>query len=465
MTSIRSKIVLSYIVLLLTSFLIAGLLFILSARTAAEKEAVKQLQNDARLIEEYLNGVYDGENEATEKNLRQFIKEKKTLQGKAFSSHWGVATRDFKVLIPRNGQEAELFSQEILPQLKGKFLPALRRPGFRIWSEGVEYRIVIKQIAAGALKKKDTYIILYNPVQPDREFMSSAFKVLFQSMAITLLPAVLFGLVLSGSLAGPVIKLKKRAELLSRRDFDTRIPVNTGDELEELSRTIDRMAVELKEYDIAQKRFLQNASHELKTPLMSIQGYAEGIKDGVFEDNRQALDIIVEESTRLKGIVEELIYLSKLETMEDYYCFREESIHDILEKSAEKVQSLAMKNHVRIHTVLYKDQVLQADRDKLTQALINILGNCLRHAHSEIGVVTANDGRFFRIEIYDDGKGFEESEINKVFERFYKGKNGDTGLGMAITKVIIEKHGGKVEADNRPEGGARFTLTLPVIKT
>jgi len=196
--------------------------------------------------------------------------------------------------------------------------------------------------------------------------------------------------------------------------------------------------------------------------VMSIQGYAEEIRDGVFDDNDEALGVIVEESTRLKNIVEDLVFLSKLETMEDFYRFSFESMNDTIEKSVEKVNVLAIKKNVRINTMLYSDASINIDRDKFVQALINILGNCIRYAVSEVNITTSNDGEYFDIRVFDNGEGFEQKDLKNLFERFYKGKQGNTGLGLAITRVIIEKHNGTVEAGNRPEGGAEFRIRLPI---
>lgn len=112
--------------------------------------------------------------------------------------------------------------------------------------------------------------------------------------------------------------------------------------------------------------------------------------------------------------------------------------------------------------MLYKDINLKVDKDKFTQALINVLGNCMRYASSEINITTSNDFHKFIIKIADDGDGFDINEITNVFERFYKGKKGNTGLGLAITRVIIEKHNGTIEALNGKTGGAEFNITLPI---
>lgn len=459
--SIATRIIISYIVLIATSLLFVGMLFSFAARAYMERLAVSSLQNDIDVISQAIKKGVNNREDVKDIKARLLLKERLKVLAAA-ESDWVIVDRNIEVLFPsKNSETVTTFQSQIAPGLDGRMQPGKKRQEFiRIRSADKEYILVYRTLGFKVLGESGPVLILYASVHA-RELIRNLSGVLILSMFIIGLIAVFFGILLARSIASPVIKLKKRAEVLSKRDFDTRVDINTGDELEELANAFDKMAGELKEYDIAQKRFVQNASHELKTPLMSIQGYAEGVKDGVFEDNDKALGIIVEESTRLKGIVEDLIFLSKLETMEDFYRLKDESMNDIIEKSVEKVNSLALKNNIRINPLLHTDATVYADRDKLTQALINILGNCLRHAGSEVGIISENGGNWLDITIYDDGDGFEEKDVKNVFERFYKGKKGDTGLGMAITKVIIEKHQGTVEALNRPEGGAQFRIRLP----
>jgi two-component system, OmpR family, sensor histidine kinase CssS len=331
--------------------------------------------------------------------------------------------------------------------------------------DGVEYLSIVRPVERLYSEKAGgVNIILYISVGPVTDIANRMVRGIIVAMLISCTVAIIAGLIFAGSLSGPVIRLKNAAMKLGQRDFDTRIDLKTGDELEDLADSINKMASGLKDYDVAQKRFMQNASHELKTPLMSIQGYAEGIRDGVFDDNKEALNVITEETGRLKKLVEQIIYLSKLETMEDFYSFKTESINSVIENSVEKVRSLAYKKGVRLNAMLGKDELLRIDSDKITQALINVLGNCIRHAESEVQVITSKNDSYFNIKVMDDGKGFSEKDHSRVFERFYKGKGGDTGLGLSITKVIVERHGGIVNAENREEGGALFLFTLPVAR-
>ncbi len=124
--------------------------------------------------------------------------------------------------------------------------------------------------------------------------------------------------------------------------------------------------------------------------------------------------------------------------------------------------ALLYKTILELHFNPEEDVQMCIDEDKMVQAFINILGNCIRYAEKEVQIELLVGTNDIKIVINDDGIGFKNEDINKIFERFYKGRKGDTGLGMAITKTIIEKHGGKIETQNRNTKGAEFVVILPV---
>jgi len=462
--SISTKITLSYIVIILVSVLFSGILYRMTAIRYLEKQAESNLYNDARVLSDYArsaSGNLPKEQASGGLNkLRQFIKDIKGLRG--LDSQWAMIDGKYKVINPLQGNNAQEFNEEILPSVTFQMEQGSIKKVFSINNGGIEYMSVIYPISSAASAANARYLVLYISVGTVKQLAGGLLLVMIISSALTGIVAVIFGIFFARSIAKPVIALKIQAERLAMRNFDTKLDIRTGDELEDLAESFDTMTKRFKEYDVSQKRFIQNASHELKTPLMSIQGYAEGIKDGVFDDRSHALDVIIEESIRLKGIVDEVIFLSKLETMDDFYIFADHGINGLLERTVEKVNSIALKKNVTINTAFYKDAVIKIDGDKMTQAFINLIGNCIRYAKNEVGIVTSNDGRKFEILIYDDGEGFGENDLKHVFERFYKGRKGDTGLGLAISKVIIEKHGGVVSAENRPDGGAQFRLALPL---
>ncbi len=466
--SIMRKIVVSYLILVFITLSFVGVFFNLVIRNYTERTAKQNLLKEARTVYTFIRIDFNSK-DITDLNKKIKLKSDLiSLNKQAFlDSKIAIISRDtqknVKLLFP-SGEEAQWFNKNIVSNLESHLLDEVGNV-FEVMVNGQKYigAVYRAPVRFETTEKNKFWVVLYTPVKEIYGLNKGIRRMLFIILLITGIFAIAYGYLSANSIPKPIVMLIKRAQMLSKRDFDTKIKIKTGDEIEDLANTIDKMAVELKQYDIAQKKFIQNASHELKTPLMSIQGYAEGIKDGVFEDNNEALDIIVGETSRLKKIVEELILLSKLETMDDYYNFNLQSMNEIIKKSVDKINSLVIKNNKKINIMLYNDAKITVDRDKIIQALINIIGNSIRYAKNEINITTSNDRKVFEIAISDDGMGFENNEAEKIFERFYKGKNGNTGLGLAITKVIVEKHRGTITARNNEKGGAEFIIRLNIL--
>jgi signal transduction histidine kinase len=148
--------------------------------------------------------------------------------------------------------------------------------------------------------------------------------------------------------------------------------------------------------------------------------------------------------------------------MEGFFEYDVDSLNHVIRSCIEKVGSLLVKDGIRIRFEPLKDAYICVDIDKTIQAIINILGNCIRYASSEIVIETDIGPETVGIVITDDGEGFSENDFKNSFRRFYKGKKGQIGLGLAISKAIVERHGGSIVLSNAPAGGARFTLRIPV---
>lgn|GEM_PF-1171096 len=310
----------------------------------------------------------------------------------------------------------------------------------------------------------DTKVVaLFARVSDMQRITSEIWRAVAQGLVISSLITALVGLLLVRRLMRPVGIIKTAIDRVRERDF-TAIPVvNTGDEWEDFANAFGDMVQALQAFDEGQKRFLQNASHELKTPLMAIRGYAEGLRDGVFQPSESVwvLDIIAQESVRLKSLVDELIYLSKLETLDEVYTFVQYDVSLIIYKTIERVHPLAKERGILILPDV-PDEPLFAlvDRDKMVQALLNLAANAVRHAHHQIFIRLAA-GDAIELFVEDDGDGFRDQDKEHVFERFFHGAKGDTGLGLPIAKAIIEKHKGQISAEDAEGHGARFVIQLP----
>lgn len=233
-------------------------------------------------------------------------------------------------------------------------------------------------------------------------------------------------------------------------------------EIDQLSQTMSKMAAQLSSYDSTLKTFIQNASHELRTPLMSIQGYAEGIKYNIVEDTDKAVNIIIEESKRLTEIVNDLLFLSKVDSMQEKFTSNMINIEDIIKNCIEKVNGIAVMEKKKINFSPYNyDFEIAGDEEMLFRALINIISNSLRYCIQNVNIRIDSKDNNVSIIVEDDGPGIDKDDLEHIFERFYKGKGGKFGLGLAISKSIIEKHRGSIIANNA-EGGACFIITLPI---
>ena len=210
-----------------------------------------------------------------------------------------------------------------------------------------------------------------------------------------------------------------------------------------------------------QQTFFQNASHELKTPLMAIQGYAEGIQAGVM-DAGGAADVILEESDRMTELVEELLDISKIDMGRQPLTLSEMDVRELLYDSMRAVEPIAAGGGITITPDFPETPVMvSCDDTRLRRAVTNILSNGVRYARSQLRLTCRTDKRHVMIQIQDDGDGIAEADLPHIFDRFYMGKSGKSGIGLALTKEIIHLHKGTIRAYNG-DGGAVFEISIPV---
>jgi len=267
---------------------------------------------------------------------------------------------------------------------------------------------------------------------------------------------------LSNSLTRPIEELGKFALNIGRGDFTPNDIQFKEVELEDLNVTLNKSVRQLAEYDSRQKAFFQNASHELRTPLMSIKCYAEGISFGIMEP-KAASETILQETDKLADLVTDLLYISKIDNISTAYTVAEADLTEIIKDSAARQEAMAAKREIRFSFDFDEKPVLcKCVSELISRAIDNLLSNAIRYAASEIILSCHKKDDNIEICIADDGAGIEPEAILRVFERFYKGKDGNHGIGLSIVKSIVEQRGGHITAGNRSEGGAVFTITLPV---
>lgn len=203
-----------------------------------------------------------------------------------------------------------------------------------------------------------------------------------------------------------------------------------------------------------QKKFFENASHELKTPLMAMQGYAEGFESGIIKDEKHVAKVIIDETNKMAKLVDEILCLSRIESGVTILQKEKIRVKDVINDCLVPIEGLAMKKriHLEINVI---DAIIEVDVVQFEKVLTNILTNAVRHTDEVINVTF--DGK--KLIIWDDGKPIPENDLINIFERFYTGKNGNTGIGLSLTKEIIEQHGWRIYAQNI-NAGTQFVIEI-----
>ncbi|MCL2531743.1 MAG: HAMP domain-containing histidine kinase [Oscillospiraceae bacterium] len=279
-------------------------------------------------------------------------------------------------------------------------------------------------------------------------------------MGMMFLVATIVTYFLANSITRPIEKLGKFARQLGHGDFTPNDYAFAEEELEDLNTALNKSARQLGVYDSEQKAFFQNASHELRTPLMSIKCYAEGISFGIMEP-KQASETILQETDNLADLVTDLLTIAKLDNITTTYTTSKTDLAQLIEEAAARQQAVATQRELRF--VFELDEIhYTCISELIARALDNLISNAVRYAKSEITLSCKQRGNAIEIRVADDGDGIEAQALPHVFERFFKGAGGNHGIGLSIVKSIVEQHSGHVTAENSSNGGAIFTMTLPL---
>ncbi|SDX88039.1 Signal transduction histidine kinase [Ruminococcaceae bacterium YAD3003] len=316
------------------------------------------------------------------------------------------------------------------------------------------------------------YLCVYVNSSSYYSFMAAMTLALIQAALLAILIAGVLSMLMTYPLIFSTQKLSRFAKRISKGDFKPVRGHIVSKELSELGDVMNQMAYRLEESDIEQKTFFQNASHELRTPLMSIQGYAEGLKYGVFEaeeDRDNAIDVIIAETGRLSSLVENLLSISKMDmSRSGNYEVKKQNID--VTKICDTIIDRVRGNFIHEDKAIINDIDIQSiyiygNENDLIRCLENIFSNCLRYCKNAVSFSCKLDesGSNVVFTISDDGPGIAPEVVDHLFERFSKGADGKHGIGLALAKAIAEEHNGTVNAYNKPEGGACFNVTIPVL--
>lgn len=301
------------------------------------------------------------------------------------------------------------------------------------------------------------------------EFGSSLAAPLLQAGIIGLVFAFILAALISRQIAKPLSAVANAAGEVAQGNYDAKLPETGASEMRAVAEAFNTMTREVQSTHQAQRDFLANVSHDLKTPLTSIQGYSQAIIDGAVRDPATAAEVIYSEADRLARMVSALTELASLQSGRVALHLDCVDIVQLTNALTERIEVVARKKNIALSVRAPESIVITADGDRMAQVITNLLSNAVKFTpeggHIDVVMRVLDNG--IEVAIRDSGIGIPQKELARVFERFYqvdkaRGPQRGTGLGLAIAKEIVGAHGGRIRAESVGEGyGTTIVIWLP----
>lgn len=331
-----------------------------------------------------------------------------------------------------------------------------------------EYPIVQQGNQVGTIE-----ISSYGPYylsDSDFEYLTSLNKVLWIVGGVSLIIAVLIGLLMARRLSRPILRTSQAASLMAAGNYQARIEKKPPTrELQELTSSINHLATTLDRQDTLRKEMTADLAHELRTPLTTTSTHIEAMMEGVWEPTPERLQSLYEEIGRITRLVEDLEELARIDSENLQLTKQQIRLKDIISEATESFAYKIEEKQLMIKQTL-DNTVAWVDKERLYQVVYNLLSNAIKFTPTggTISIELKQKNSFACIKVRDTGRGIAAEDLPFVFERFYRsepaGKSADdgSGLGLAISRSIVEAHGGTLAVQSIEEQGSEFTVTIPL---
>ena len=337
----------------------------------------------------------------------------------------------------------------------------------------------------------DYMIVLRTPIESIEESVYISNRFLIIVGLICILVSSIFTYFLSKAFSKPIMELNDIAEKMANLDFSKKYNVETNDEIGTLGTSINKLSDSLEktiadlknanmelEKDVEEtskisemrNQFISDVSHELKTPIALIQGYAEGLNDGIAQDEESRkyyVDVILDEANKMANLTKDLLDLSRLEYGNEKLNKEDFSINDLAKETLKKNDVLFKDNGIQCDFESDKEYIVNADLNRIEQVLTNYISNAIKHVTNEniIKCTIKENGSKIRVTIFNSGKNIDEEDLPRLWTRFYKvdsSRNrelGGTGIGLSLVKAIMNQHENNCGANN-VDNGVEFWFEL-----
>lgn len=292
---------------------------------------------------------------------------------------------------------------------------------------------------------------------------------LFCLTILMILLSTALAIFIARRISKPIENINEKAKLLSQGNYEVEFMHKGSREIKELSQTLNYTANELSKIETLRRELIANVSHDLRTPLTMISAYAEVMRDIPDENNAENAQIIIDESSRLTSLVNDLIDISKIESGKDEFRFEKVNITESIKGILHRYDKLVEFNFDFYHG---DDIYVFADELRISQVIYNLVNNAINYTGDDKRVIltqTVVNGNV-KIEVTDTGEGIEEDKISTIWDRYYKGEKSHkmaqigTGLGLSIVKNTVNSHNGTCGVESELGKGCTFWFILPILE-
>ena len=344
----------------------------------------------------------------------------------------------------------------------------------------------------GYCSDNQTMVIMSTPVASLKESVSISNRFLIYMAIIGFIITVILTFIIAKMITYPILELAEISNKMGKLDFTAKYIGNRSDEIQTLGLNMNYMSDRLKKaidelqeanellkedikrkeaIDEMRKDFIANVSHEVKTPIALIQGYAEGLNEGLCEDEESRkyyTEVILDESEKMNKMVKQLLTLSSLESGNSILHKENFNLTSLIESVLGSISILIGEKNVNIEFDSDKEIFLNADEFKIEEVVTNYISNSIHHVSDsgEIKINVSDDGENITFSVYNTGNPIPEKDLNNIWEKFFKVDKahsrayGGSGIGLSIVKAIVEAHNGTVAVRNIL-GGVEFSFKIP----
>lgn len=344
----------------------------------------------------------------------------------------------------------------------------------------------------GYCSDNQTMVIMSTPVASLKESVSISNRFLIYMAIIGFIITVILTFIIAKMITYPILELAEISNKMGKLDFTAKYIGNRSDEIQTLGQNMNYMSDRLKKaidelqeanellkedikrkeaIDEMRKDFIANVSHELKTPIALIQGYAEGLNEGLCEDEESRkyyTEVILDESEKMNKMVKQLLTLSSLESGNSILHKENFNLTSLIESVLGSISILIGEKNVNIEFDSDKEIFLNADEFKIEEVVTNYISNSINHVSDsgEIKINVSDDGENITFSVYNTGNPIPEKDLNNIWEKFFKVDKahsrayGGSGIGLSIVKAIVEAHNGTVAVRNILDG-VEFSFKIP----